>query len=85
MKLLLDTHALLWWFTNDARLSARARGLIAEETLTGRNLFQLDDANWEAFQAALDRPTQEKPRLRRLLTEPSVFEQQSPDLATIVV
>lgn len=30
MKLLLDTHALLWWFTDDPRLSARARGLIAD-------------------------------------------------------
>lgn len=31
LKLLLDTHALLWWFTNDNRLSARARKAIAEE------------------------------------------------------
>lgn len=25
MKYLLDTHTFLWWVTNDARLSARAR------------------------------------------------------------
>ena len=25
MRLLLDTHALVWWWTNDARLSRRAR------------------------------------------------------------
>ena len=25
MQLLLDTHALLWWFTADPRLSLRAR------------------------------------------------------------
>jgi PIN domain nuclease of toxin-antitoxin system len=25
MKLLFDTHALLWWLTDDERLSARAR------------------------------------------------------------
>ena len=31
MKLLLDTHALLWWWTNDARLSAAARAAIADE------------------------------------------------------
>jgi PIN domain nuclease of toxin-antitoxin system len=31
MRLLLDTHALLWWFTDDARLSDRARHLIADE------------------------------------------------------
>lgn len=30
MRLLLDTHALLWWFTDDPRLSARARELIAD-------------------------------------------------------
>ncbi len=31
MKLLLDTHALLWWWTNDARLSEAARAAIADE------------------------------------------------------
>lgn len=30
MKLLLDTHALLWWLADDARLSAPARELIAD-------------------------------------------------------
>lgn len=30
MRLLLDTHALLWWFTDDPRLSPRARGLIGD-------------------------------------------------------
>lgn len=30
MRLLLDTHALLWWLSDDPRLSARARDLIAE-------------------------------------------------------
>lgn len=50
-------------------------GLIAaQETLTDRRLFVLDDEQWQAFQAALDSPPQEKPRLARLLTEPSVFE-----------
>lgn len=31
MRLLLDTHALLWWFTDDPRLSAVARELIGDE------------------------------------------------------
>lgn len=31
MKLLLDTHALLWWWTDDPQLSATARALIADE------------------------------------------------------
>ena len=30
MKLLLDTHALLWWLDDDQRLGARARELIAD-------------------------------------------------------
>ena len=30
MKLLLDTHALLWWLADDPRLGPRARDLIAD-------------------------------------------------------
>lgn len=30
MKLLLDTHALLWWLADDPRIGARARALIAD-------------------------------------------------------
>lgn len=30
MKLLLDSHALLWWFIDDPRLSTRARAVIAD-------------------------------------------------------
>ncbi len=29
MKILLDTHALLWWLADDPQLSAHARSLIA--------------------------------------------------------
>jgi PIN domain nuclease of toxin-antitoxin system len=29
MKLLLDTHALVWWWTDDPRLPAAARAAIA--------------------------------------------------------
>ena len=32
MRVLLDTHALLWWFTDDPRLSHVARCTIADET-----------------------------------------------------
>ena len=34
MKLLLDTHALLWWWTNDAQLSAKAKRAIANDANT---------------------------------------------------
>ncbi|MEA2744732.1 MAG: hypothetical protein QOF90_3688 [Acetobacteraceae bacterium] len=30
MRLLLDTHALVWWWTNDPRLPAPARAAIAD-------------------------------------------------------
>lgn len=30
MRLLLDTHALLWWLKDDPRLGARVHGLIAD-------------------------------------------------------
>ena len=30
MRLLLDTHALLWWATDDARLSPAAKGAMAD-------------------------------------------------------
>ena len=30
MKLLLDTHALLWWLSDDKQLGARARALIED-------------------------------------------------------
>jgi PIN domain nuclease of toxin-antitoxin system len=32
VSLLLDTHALLWWFTDDPRLPAKVRDTIADET-----------------------------------------------------
>ena len=31
MRLLLDTHAFLWFITNDSQLSAAARVLIADQ------------------------------------------------------
>jgi len=46
---------------------------MAHETLAQQRLFMLDDEQWEQFQAALDRPVQSKPALRKLLTEPGVL------------
>lgn len=34
MRLLLDTHAFLWWLANDSRLSAGARATIADPVST---------------------------------------------------
>jgi len=44
LRLLLDTHALLWWITDSAKLSARARQSIG----TGANvLFWSAASSWE--------------------------------------
>jgi PIN domain nuclease of toxin-antitoxin system len=44
MKVLLDTHAFLWWITDDPRLSPRAREIIAD----GANvLFLSAPSGWE--------------------------------------
>ncbi len=51
--------------------SALAR---ASETLPDRHRFGLDADQWAAFQAALDAPVIPAPRLKELLTTPSVFE-----------
>ncbi len=50
MRALLDTHAFLWWNTDDPRLSALARELIAD----GRNEIYLSVVSaWEiAIKAA---------------------------------
>jgi uncharacterized protein (DUF1778 family) len=46
---------------------------MAHETLADQRLFLLTDEQWEQFQAALDRPVQAKPQLRKLLTEPGTL------------
>jgi uncharacterized protein (DUF1778 family) len=47
----------------------------AAETLAERQRFGLDAERWTAFMAALDAPVRELPRTRRLLSEPSIFEE----------
>lgn len=48
----------------------------ANEALADRRHFSLDDDQWAAFQQALDSPPQTLPRLKRLLTEPSLLDQE---------
>lgn len=45
----------------------------AAQTLSDRRQFTLGRAQWQAFQEALDRPVQAKPRLKKLLREPGVL------------
>lgn len=45
----------------------------ANQALADRRHFVLDEDRWQAFQAALDRPIESKPRLKKLLDEPGVL------------
>ena len=68
MKILLDTHAALWWWGNDSKLSARAREVIA------------DPANEVGFSAISGYEILQKARLGKL-TIPNAL---AADLPTVV-
>ena len=46
----------------------------ANQALADRRHFLLDEERWDAFQAALDRPVQTKPRLQKLLSQPGILD-----------
>jgi uncharacterized protein (DUF1778 family) len=46
----------------------------AEETIADQVHFVLSAKQWKAFRDALERPARVRPRLRKLLTEPSILE-----------
>jgi uncharacterized protein (DUF1778 family) len=46
----------------------------AAQALADRRRFTLDQAQWKAFEQALDRPVQAKPRLSKLLRERGVLD-----------
>jgi len=53
MRVLLDTHAFLWWITEDRHLSARAREVMADG---GNDLLLSAASGWEiAIKASLGR------------------------------
>jgi uncharacterized protein (DUF1778 family) len=45
----------------------------ANQMLADRIRFDLKPQQWEAFQAALERPIQNKPKLQKLLSEPGLL------------
>jgi uncharacterized protein (DUF1778 family) len=53
-----------------------AASVEAERALADRSQFSLDAKAWASFVEALDRPVAAKPRLRRLVSEPSVLERR---------
>ena len=48
----------------------------AHDVLADRRLFAIDDAAWAEFLTRLDQPVSHKPRLEKLFTEPSIFDQE---------
>lgn len=62
------SHKTVSEFLLDAGVTA------ATQVLADRRHFELDEAQWQAFQEALDRPVQAKPRLKKLLGEPGVLD-----------
>jgi len=46
----------------------------ADTVLADRQVFRLDARRWNAFLAALDAPAKPRPRLARLLSEPSILD-----------
>jgi uncharacterized protein (DUF1778 family) len=51
--------------------SALAR---ADEILADQRVITLNDEQWKAFVAALDAPPKPRPRLKRLLNEPTILD-----------
>ena len=49
----------------------------AEDTLASQVQFTYTPRQWDQFVAMLDRPAISKPRLKKLLTEPSILEKKS--------
>ena len=62
------SHKNVSEFLLDAGVTAAA------QTLADRRQFVLDETQWQAFQEALDRPVQNKTRLKSLLCEPGVLD-----------
>lgn len=48
--------------------------IAANQALADRHHFILGDEQWEAFQQALDRPIERKPKLEKLLTTPGILD-----------
>ena len=48
----------------------------AEEVVNQNVYFALPEKQWKAFCAALDRPAHEIPRLKKLFSKPSIFDER---------
>ena len=48
----------------------------AEQALLDQRFFLVDEEQWKAFQDALDRPAEVKPRLGKLMQTPAPWERE---------
>lgn len=48
----------------------------AKDVLADRRVFAIDDAPWNEFLSVLDRPVTHRPRLEKLFSEPSIFDEE---------
>jgi uncharacterized protein (DUF1778 family) len=55
----------------DERQAAR---VVTEDALAGHRVFPVDEAAWDEFVETLDRPVRPVPKLARLLSSASVFD-----------
>lgn len=46
----------------------------AEIALGMQTRFELDEAQWAEFEAILDAPPRDMPQMRKLLSEPTIFD-----------
>ena len=60
-------HKSVSEFLLDAGINA------ANQTLADRTRFDLSEEQWLAFQSVLDKPVTDKPKLKKLLSEPGLL------------
>ena len=73
MRLLLDTHILIWMMAEDARLSAEARSLISGATAVYASTASI----WElAIKASLGKLHLDVERMAGLMDEAGIYELQ---------
>jgi hypothetical protein len=59
--------------------SKKPKKTVVQRETVDRTQFSLSDEKWAAFQAALDAPVRDLPRLRALLQAPEFFDQAEPN------
>lgn len=69
----LIRHAAEVEGTNITEFTVAATMNHAVDVLADRRVFAIDDVAWNEFLAVLDRPVSHRPRLEKLLAQPSAF------------